>query len=70
MKKENAFKIRSYGRTELALLYFPHHCPDAAYRKLKSWLLLNPTLRPIAHSRQRTYTPLQVEEIVNQLGEP
>lgn len=28
------FKIRTYGRTELAQLYSPGLCPQAAFRKL------------------------------------
>ena len=41
----NSFVIRTYGRTELALLYSPHLCPDAAFRKLRQWIDLYPGLR-------------------------
>ena len=63
------FKIRTYGRTELAQLYCPALCPQAAFRKL------HPTLRHELHAlvpsdRVRTYTPAQVRLIVEALGEP
>lgn len=64
------FKVRCYGRTELAQLYFPDMLPQSAYRKLLSWLRLNPRLRHLARSRQRTFTPAQVARIVRELGEP
>ena len=59
MEKQTDFRIRSYGRTELAQLYNPCLTPKAAYRKLVGW---------IDHSR--SYTPAQVREIVEALGEP
>lgn len=71
----NAFVIRTYGRTELAQLYCPGLCPEAAYRKLKQWIDLCPGLRiklsALGSSpRSRSYTPAQVELIVGALGEP
>ena len=64
------FKIRTYGRTELAQLY-----PQAAFRKLNQWIDFHPTLRHELHAlvpsdRVRTYTPAQVRLIVEALGEP
>ena len=41
----NSFVIRTYGRTELAQLYCPNLCPEAAFRKLKHWIDLCPDLR-------------------------
>ncbi|KAB5276531.1 DUF4248 domain-containing protein [Bacteroides stercoris] len=32
------FKIRTFGRTELAQLYCPELCPQAAFRKLNQWI--------------------------------
>ena len=32
------FEIRTYGRTELALCYFPDLNPQVAYRKLQYWI--------------------------------
>ncbi len=69
------FKIRSYGRTELAQLYSPSMCPQAAYRKLSRWIDLYPHLREDLDALgslpgSRCYTPAQVRLIVGALGEP
>ena len=69
------FKIRTYGRTELAQLYCPGLCPQAAFRKLNQWIDFHPTLRGSLHAlvtsdKTRTYTPAQVRLIVEALGEP
>ena len=57
------FKIRTYGRTELAQLYSPGLCPQAAFRKLNQWIDFHPTLRSslhalVASNKTRTYTPV------------
>lgn len=44
------FKIRTYGRTELAQLYCPALCPQAAFRKLNQWIDFHPTLRHELHA--------------------
>lgn len=41
----DSFIIRTYGRTELAQIYCPNLCPEAAFRKLKHWIDLCPDLR-------------------------
>ena len=69
------FKIRTYGRTELAQLYCPGLCPQAAFRKLNQWIDIHPTERSELHAlvpsdKARTYTPAQVQLIYNALGEP
>ena len=69
------FKIRTYGRTELAQLYCPGLCPQAAFRKLNQRIDFHPTLRSELHAlvpsdKVRTYTPAQVQLIYNALGEP
>ncbi|MEL5896456.1 DUF4248 domain-containing protein [Bacteroides sp. GD17] len=71
----NSFVIRIYGRTELAQLYCPNLCPEAAFRKLKQWIDLYPGLRDDlcavgTSSHSRTYTSAQVRLIVAALGEP
>ena len=75
MEKQTDFCIRSYGRTELALLYNPCLTPKAAYRKLAAWIDHYPGLA--GHLAElgtlpgsRSYTPAQVREIVGALGEP
>ena len=107
MEKQTDFRIRSYGRTELAQLYNPCLTPKAAYRKLVGWIdhypglgyrmptpLSSSIIRHSAAYRKlvgwidhypglavrlaelgklpgsRSYTPAQVREIVEALGEP
>ena len=75
MEKQTDFRIRCYGRTELAQLYNPCLTPKAAYRKLIGWIDHYPGLAvPLAELGKlpgsRSYTPAQVREIVEALGEP
>ncbi len=76
MKDTNReFRVRTYGRTELAQEYCPLLQPQSAYRRLTAWIKLNPQLsqklldggRP---RRGRTFTPNEVKMIVEYLGEP
>ena len=62
--------IRSFGRTELALQYFPKLCPEAAWHKLRQWITINPVLSHLRELRRRSFTPAEVELIFTQLGEP
>ncbi len=69
------FKIRTYGRMELAQAYCPNMNPRAAYRKLSQWIDRYPHLREQlicigVSPKSRTYTPAQVRMIVEALGEP
>ncbi len=75
MNRNDEFSIRTYGKQELALKYFPNVTPDAALRRLRRWIMLNPTLRlqlaPKGRlSPLRAFTPREVRLIVEQLGEP
>ena len=68
----NEFKIRAYGRMELAQLYSPELTDIAAYRKMKK---LCPGLLQLLYdlgyeSKCRSFTPLEVRVIVDALGEP
>ena len=67
---EKTFRIRTYGRTELAQLYAPDLQPQSAYLRLMKWLRLNPRLRHLAAKRERCFTPAQVAKIIEVLGEP
>ena len=72
---EETFIIRAYGRTELAQCYFPSLSPQAAYRKLQSWIDYYPHLRERLNAsnvnpRSRMYMPVQVRLIVEAIGEP
>lgn len=68
------FRIRAYGRQELALLYNPNITPEAAYRKLQRWIDYAPGLRErldmAGSNKGRTWTPAQVALIVEAIGEP
>ena len=69
------FNVKEYGRTELALLYSPDITPGAAWRRLNKWIRhypgLEERLTAIGYSRRsRSFTPAQVQLIVDALGEP
>ena len=67
------FKVQTsnvYGRTELAQMYFPSLCPEAAWHKLRQWITINPALCHLRQLRRRTFTPAEVRLIYSQLGEP
>lgn len=69
------FKVRPYGRTELAQLYCPDIAPESAWRKFRRWITQHPTLSGQLRQNgytdhQRTFTPLQVTIIIEALGEP
>lgn len=72
MDKE--FKIRTYGRTELAIEYNPQLSPRQAWRKLQQWIDHHPTLRrelqDMGCYAMRTWPPAAVELVVERLGEP
>ena len=60
---------------ELGCLYCPHLTPAMASRRLKEWILYNPTLVEMLkesgwNPRNRIYTPHQVACIFKILGEP
>ena len=67
---ESEFKIRAYGKTELALLYAPELTQSGALKKLRRWMRINPRLRQLLRVKGRVYTPKQVRRIVEELGEP
>ncbi len=75
MKEQQHFRIRSYGRTELAQAYSPDLSPTAAWRRLDQWISRYPglmaQLRALGYREgQRSWTPAQVDAIVGALGEP
>lgn len=75
MKELMEFKIRAYGKTELALLYMPNSAPRCACKNLQRWININPELteelcRAGYLKQQRILTPRQVKIIVKYIGEP
>ena len=61
---------KSYGRTELAQLYFPAICPRAAWAKLRLYMNDYPRLRQLLVSKRRTFLPVEVSLIFETLGHP
>ena len=63
-------RLRTYGRTELAQLYFPRLCPQAAWRKLRTLMLEYPALAELAVMPRRTLTVREVGDVFDLLGTP
>lgn len=76
-EKEEIFKIRCYGKSELARMYFPNLERKTAVGKLKRWIdrcgplseELNRIKEPVKTIRF-DFTPKEVGLIVRYLGEP
>ena len=73
--RQQEFRIRTYGRMELAQTYFPDMAAMSAWNKLKRWINNCPQLKKrlaelTDNPKARTWTPRQVEAIVELLGEP
>ena len=68
--KNERFTIRAYGKSELAMLYFPEYTKDSAMNKFRYWLRINPRLRHLIGRGGYSYTPKQVRLIAEELGEP
>jgi hypothetical protein len=70
------FEIRSYGKSELAMRYFPKaQTPSGALSNLNFWIRrctdLSAALRACGMARKaKSYTPKEVALIVYYLGEP
>ena len=54
------FKIRTYGRTELAQLYCPGLCPQAAFRKLNQRIDFH---HKLSHDLAEKYDAVCVEDL-------
>ena len=72
---EKEFIIKAYGKAELAMLYSPDISEDAAVKRLSRYIrntphLLEKLLSTGYSSKNHTFTPRQVEIIVNAIGEP
>lgn len=70
------FKIKTYGKSELALLYFPEaRTAVGALRSLNFWINGNKRLQEKLRNcgmpnTAKNYTPREVALIVEYLGEP
>ncbi len=72
---EETFKIRAYGYSELAQLYFPNISKKSASIQLGRWIkensnLTNKLVLAGHRPKQKLLTPLQVGVIVEILGIP
>lgn len=69
------FKTKSYGVAELACKYLPTLNKRSASNQLRSWINKNEALKNSliaagVQTRQKIYTPKQVQIIIEHLGEP
>ena len=60
----------TFGRTQLAQMYFPHIQPQTAWQKLRGLLAEDPDLVPLAQLKRRTFLPAEVNIIYQHLGQP
>ncbi len=60
----------TFGRTELAMRYFPNILPTSAWSKFRLLMLANPDLAPLARIKRRTFMPAEVKIIYQHLGHP
>jgi hypothetical protein len=72
---EETFKIRAYGYSELAQLYFPNVTKKSASVQLRRWIVKNQSLSieliKLGFCKgQKLLTPLQVKSVIEHLGEP
>lgn len=73
--EDEKIPVKSYGFTELGLLYNPDLQPDSAAKAIKRWIAFNPSLTAALaeagwRKGQRKFTPLQIQEVFRFLGEP
>lgn len=72
----STFRVRSYSKQELALLYFPESLPHVATNHLTSWikgcrqLHRELTALPAYNRHAKFYSAQQVRLITEYLGEP
>ena len=60
----------TFGRTELAQLYFPNIQPHSAWKKFKNLLVDDPATCQLSKLQRRTFLPSEVNIIYQQLGRP
>ena len=73
--ENGTIRPRTFSNMELGCLYCPHLTPAMASRRLKEWIIYNPTLVEMLkesgwNPRNRIYTGHQVACIFKVLGEP
>ena len=73
--QDKPFEIRTYGFSELAMLYFPNSSKECAAVQLRRWIkhsveLQNSLSEAGYRANIKIFTPKQVSVIVNYLGVP
>ena len=68
-------RIRSYSKSELAMMYFPESSAHVATNRLARWINMNQKLCMLLDERgyvekSRVVTAKQVAAIIDCLGEP
>lgn len=62
--------IKTYGRMELAQMYFPAIAPRSAWRRMKELLQESPLTAELATHSRRVFIPAEVSLIFNTFGMP
>ena len=62
--------IKTYGRMELAQLYFPAIAPRSAWRRMKDLLRESSTTAELAELTRRVFMPAEISLIFNTFGMP
>ncbi|MBO5632812.1 MAG: DUF4248 domain-containing protein [Aeriscardovia sp.] len=62
--------IKTYGRMELAQMYFPAIAPRSAWRRMKDLLREKSSTAELAEMSRRVFMPAEVSLIFNTFGEP
>lgn len=62
--------IKTYGRMELAQMYFPAIAPRSAWRRMKDLLRENVSTAELASMSRRVFMPAEVSLIFNTFGKP
>ena len=65
---EKKFEIKAYYKSELAMIYFPQMTKRGALRRLNNWFRINRNLAYLVDVND--FTPNQVQQIVDEIGEP
>jgi hypothetical protein len=68
--QDETFKIRRYTKSGLACLYHPEVSREWAVKKFRHELKKNPKLRYMVDRTIHELTKLQVQQVVDELGEP
>lgn len=63
-------EVRTYGRMELAQMYFPAIAPRSAWRRMKDLLLESSMTAELATMSRRIFMPAEVSLIFETFGTP